>query len=555
MLATARGGIRVKPESDHEKSGLGHWALLLAIVAIGALLRTAAIGREALWTDEALTLVLAHWPLGEMILQPADQTPFLYYAVHKLMFGPDASAAAVRTISLAAGLLAIPLVYAAGRLCFGPRAGLVAATLLAVWGPHVDYSQEARAYALFFLIVLASATALLWWFAEAARDEQRRLAGIPARRIALSCFAIATALSFYAHITSIFWIACALQILISLSLRTGARRYMSEVAAALAAMALLALPGLVRLAREVALPDAFHWLRQASPAEFVATAADVLLPLGDGAIGGVLQAAAAAATALLLVRRRGRLRELFGRNPAAAAVILALLALPLIVWLAGYVLRPIFMFRTALVGIPGAILLVAGVLELVSGRRSSAALAAGAVALALAPPLLAGTVRDKEDWRGAFAALAARVQPGDLIVACPSWKYPALRHAAERTVPAAVVVPFGEALLIERALGADRAWDRTFFDAVTGPVARDLNGGPHRGPYPRSAVSLAPSARVWLVASECSEEEAPGLSQWLGGRPRWTAVWRSPANGEHAAIEISVHAPGRALDLPVRLAR
>jgi hypothetical protein len=545
----------VKLEADREKGELRHWALLLAIVAAGALLRMVAIGREALWADEALTLVLAHWPLGEMVLQPADQTPFLYYSIHKLLFGADASAAAVRTISLAAGVLAIPLVYAAGRLCFGRGAGLVAAALLAVWGPHIDYSQEARAYALFFLIVLASATSLLWWFDEAVRTNQRRLLAMPARRIALACFATATALSFYAHITSIFWIACALQILISLSVRTEARRYMGEVAAALCAMALLAAPGLIRLAREVALPDAFHWLRQASPADFVATTADVLLPLGAGPIGAALQAAAAVAIVVLLLRRKNALREMFGRNPAAAAVILALLALPLIVWLAGFAIRPIFMFRTALAGVPGAVLLIAGTLELVRGTRARAFLASGAVALLLAPSLLAGTVREKEEWRGAFAALAQRVRPGDLIVACPSWKYPALRHAAGRTLPAPVTVPFGEALLIEPALGSDPAWDRTFFDSVTGPVARDLNGGPERGPYPRSNVSLPPSARVWLVASECSEDEARSVAQWLGGAPRWTTVWRSPGTPEHAGIEISGYAPGRALDLPVRLAR
>lgn len=544
----------MQSQSDREKSGRGHWALLLAIVAVGALLRTAAIGREALWADEALTLVLARWPASEMALQPTDPTPFLYYAIHKMLFGGEVSAVAARSISLACGLLSIPLIYAAGRLCFGRPAGIAAAALLAVWAPHIDYSQEARAYSLLFLLTLASATTLLWWFAEGARAEQRSFGRVPARRIALAGFALATALSFYAHIIAIFWIALVLQILLSLTIRTDARRHIGEVVLAIAAMAVLAVPGLIRLVREIAAPDAFHWLRQASPAEFVAVSADALLPFGAGTAGAALQVLAAAALLVLLVLRRKELRAAFSRNPAAAAVILALLALPLIVWLAGFVLRPIFMPRTALYGAPGAILLVAGALQLVRPRAASAAAAVAAVALALSQPLLAGTVRDKEDWNGAFEALAARVRPGDLIVACPSWKYPALRHAAS-PLPAPVVTPFGEMLLVEPALGGDPAWDVTFFEAVTAPMARGVYGGARRGPYPRSRLALAPSARVWRVSSECSPEEARALDSWLGGRPRWTPLWSAPASAEHAGIEVSGYAPGRALDLPVRLAR
>ena len=554
MLATAGGGMRVQSEADRERSGFGHWAALVAIVAAGAVLRTVSIDAEALWGDEALSLVLAHWPVAEMALRPSDPTPFLYYGIHKLLLGGDVSAAAARSISLACGLAAIPLVYAAGRLCFGRTAALAAAALLAVWGPHIDYSQEARAYALLFLLTLASATALLWWFAEAVREEQRRIAGAPSRRIALACFALTTSLSFYTHLTAIFWIALALQILISVTMRTEARRYLREAGAALVAMALLAMPGLVRLTREMAAPDAFHWLAQAGPAEFAATAADILLPFGGGGLATPLQIAAGAALLFLLVARRAALRSLFARNAAAAPVILALLALPLIVWLAGYALRPIFMPRTALYGAPGAILLIAGALRLLSGRAFAAG-AAGAVALAFSQPLLIGTVRDKEDWRGAVAALGARVRPGDLVIACPSWKFPALRHAAARPLPAPVVLPFGEMLAIEPSLGGEERWDRIFFEAVTAPMARDLHGGPRRGPYPRSTVSLARSARIWLVASECAPDEMRGIAEWLGARPRWTRVWSSRGDSGHAAIEVTAYAPGRPLSLPVRLPR
>ena len=524
-----------------------HWLALLAIVAVGAVLRSVTIGREALWSDEALTLVLAHWPMGEMILQPADQTPFLYYTLHKLLFTAADSAATVRTLSLACGLAAIPLIYAAARLCFGRGAGLVAAALLAAWGPHVDYSQEDRAYALLFLLTLASATSLLAWFREATRDESRSRR----RYLALAAFALTTALSFYAHLTSIFWIAVALQIFVSLTLRTPARRYLGEAAAGLAVMAVLAAPGLVRLARVVSSPDTFHWLSEASPARFVATSADILLPLGTGAAQPWLQVAMAAALAFLLIRHRTVLAPMLSRNPGAAPVILGLLALPLIVWLAGFVLRPLFMPRTALYGAPGAILLIAGAVQLLPRYRALAA--ALITALALSQPLLAGTVREKEDWRGAFAALAAHTRPGDLVVTCPAWKYPALRHAVAHPLPAPLVVSFADPLLLEARLGIGTDWDRTFYDAVTAPSGRALMYRRPFGPYPPARLRLAKAGRVWLVASECSPEEKWNVGAWFGRTGPWTRVWRSPARADHSGIEVIGFAPAGADTLAVRL--
>ena len=79
-----------------------HYALLLGVLLAGLALRTAAIGRESLWTDEALTLVIAHLPVLDMITKPADPTPFLYYALHKWFVPEDASLVGVRAISLIA---------------------------------------------------------------------------------------------------------------------------------------------------------------------------------------------------------------------------------------------------------------------------------------------------------------------------------------------------------------------------------------------------------------------------------------------------------------------
>ena len=44
-----------------------HLLSLGAILIVAAILRLWDIGRESLWADEGLTLVLAHWPVAEMV--------------------------------------------------------------------------------------------------------------------------------------------------------------------------------------------------------------------------------------------------------------------------------------------------------------------------------------------------------------------------------------------------------------------------------------------------------------------------------------------------------
>lgn len=61
------------------------WIALALIMTVGAALRALHLTREALWGDEALTLILARWPLGDMIAMPTDNTPPLYYALHRLV--------------------------------------------------------------------------------------------------------------------------------------------------------------------------------------------------------------------------------------------------------------------------------------------------------------------------------------------------------------------------------------------------------------------------------------------------------------------------------------
>lgn len=532
-----------------------HGAALLAVLLVAACLRTAAIGREGLWADEALTLVLAHYSVGEMIFDPTDPTPALYYLLHKLFIPDGATAAVARSLSAVAGLLSVLAIYWVARLSFGRSGGLIAAALLAVWTPHVDYSQEARAYSLLVLLTLLSAGGLLWWFDETGREVQRRLGPVPRRCLALAAFVLSTMASFYTHLVAVFWIAPALQIILSLTLRTRPQRFMPELVAALAVMAMLAAPNLLRMFREAALPDAFHWLPQADAHLFVATVADLSLPSGLWLNVGVEARGFAEplriASGLIMVgllllavaRHRSRSRE---ERPAAAvvAVVAALLSLPLLLWLFGFFVRPIFMPRTALYAVPGFVLLLTGVLRSLPTRRATAYAAIGAVGVHLAGTLLFGLTRPKEPWPVVAKVLAERVRPGDVVIVCAGWKFPALRHVIPRPLGVAAVMSFGSfPLLLERDLGADRAWSSRYLETITRLGTRMRSGQAADYRYLPTDLATAGGATFWMVRSECELEESAALNAWIGTAARWTPVWSAPGGLDYADIAVSKTTP------------
>ncbi|HEX8231118.1 MAG TPA: glycosyltransferase family 39 protein, partial [Chloroflexia bacterium] len=142
--------------------------LVWAMALLGGLLRFYGYDRLSLWLDEGFTVMFARMPWDQVLgLRGAyDPHPPLYYALVKLatILAPEVSAG--RLLSVIAGTLTIPLVYVLGRKLFNPWAGLVASAVVSLSPLHVWYSQEARQYALTFLLVTLSYYALLSFYRE-----------------------------------------------------------------------------------------------------------------------------------------------------------------------------------------------------------------------------------------------------------------------------------------------------------------------------------------------------------------------------------------------------
>jgi mannosyltransferase len=165
-----RGGLAPRPA---ERGGHELDVALLAIVAVGALLRFATIGVQHYWVDEAVTAGLVRLDLDDMIgtMWTTESTPPLYYLVARgwaVVFG--AGEVGLRLLSALFGTLTIAVAYAIGATLASRRAGLVTAALIAVSPALVWYSQEARSYSL---AVLLAALSLLFAARAVTQDSTR----------------------------------------------------------------------------------------------------------------------------------------------------------------------------------------------------------------------------------------------------------------------------------------------------------------------------------------------------------------------------------------------
>jgi mannosyltransferase len=170
---------------------------LAAVTTAAAFLRYYAIGRQGFWYDEATTAWLVRATPAQMLAQlpHTESTPPLYYLLAwgwVRLFGDTQTG--LRSLSALAGVITVPVAFAAARELAGRRVALLAAGLVAVNPLLIWYSQEARSYSL---LVLATAVSL-WLFARARSDPG------PGRFVA---WAVASTAALCVHYFAIFLVA------------------------------------------------------------------------------------------------------------------------------------------------------------------------------------------------------------------------------------------------------------------------------------------------------------------------------------------------------------
>lgn len=138
------------------------WGDILLIMIVGITLRVFYLYKFEMWFDEAFTGILMRVPREEFFrVLSQDTNPPAFYLFTKLwtlIFGTGEMS--LRMIPLLAGSATIFAVYLLGKRLFNKETGVIAAILLAISPFMLQYSSEARTYALYGLCTVLALNAL-----------------------------------------------------------------------------------------------------------------------------------------------------------------------------------------------------------------------------------------------------------------------------------------------------------------------------------------------------------------------------------------------------------
>ncbi|HEX4466229.1 MAG TPA: glycosyltransferase family 39 protein, partial [Solirubrobacteraceae bacterium] len=166
--------VLISERSRRTASSPSVWVGVLGCAVIALVLRVVFVGDQSLGYEEVFTRTVVAAPNLSGLwhaLERTESTPPLYYVLTWLWvkIGGSDGAAALRAISVIAGVATVPVVFAAVRSFLGSREALVVAWLAAISPVLVGYSIYARSYAL---LVLAGALSV--WALTSVLDEPSR---------------------------------------------------------------------------------------------------------------------------------------------------------------------------------------------------------------------------------------------------------------------------------------------------------------------------------------------------------------------------------------------
>lgn len=132
------------------------WLVLIAAVLAATFLRFYQIGAQSLWDGEIFTLLFAQYDWKTLVpsVGAFSAHPPLWFIVSKLAIAGGWNETLLRAPAAFAGILAVPALYVLGKRLFNARVGLLGAVLIALSPIHVIFSQNARNYAFFVLLVI-----------------------------------------------------------------------------------------------------------------------------------------------------------------------------------------------------------------------------------------------------------------------------------------------------------------------------------------------------------------------------------------------------------------
>ena len=139
------------------------WAMV-AVVFLAFVARLLFIDKQSLRGDEGLSVIYAGSSLPEIIRVTrfvSGHPPLFYSTLHFWQALAGDSELSVRFFALWWSVLAVALVFAMGRMLFGPGAGFWAALLTAINSFYIMHAQDIRVYSM--LVAASVLSCILFW--------------------------------------------------------------------------------------------------------------------------------------------------------------------------------------------------------------------------------------------------------------------------------------------------------------------------------------------------------------------------------------------------------
>ncbi|MEL7026799.1 MAG: glycosyltransferase family 39 protein [Pseudomonadota bacterium] len=395
--------------------------LLTVIVLAGTYLRASTLGFQPFWQDEVLTLGLAQAPFSRWLQGYVDVSPPFYYLLHQALFGEAIDPVVVRSLSLILGILTIPLCYLIGREVHSPSLGLVAAALIAVSDIFIEYSQEARGYALWTFAIAAATLFMI----RVLRTSDTRSFVKPLIFANIACLAAA-----YTHYSVLFWIACMqLAMFVAvLSAPDDRKARLTRFMAVSAATAFAAIPLAFFLSKAIA-DGGPIWISTPDIGALRGTYHQLLM------LRGFSIGPAWAALPIYLIAAFGLVCTL-RLDKAARFIVLSLALYPLLLF-AVSMIKPVLLTRSALPGAIGLALLIAIALHQVPKAWRWAPTLAIIATFTLSSVMFARNPVTHDDFTfDAATILKEKAGPDDLVLFVPrfNWK-PLAYHLGQDFAP------------------------------------------------------------------------------------------------------------------------
>lgn len=473
------------------------WLNLLLVGLLAAATRLYRLGDASFWADEVFTLKFASLPWSTLWVTPYDASPPLYYSTIRLLLDGGTGEWWIRLPSAVAGTLTVVFAYLAVKRMADARAALAAALLLALSVVNIEYSQEARAYALLGMWIAVS------FFGLATLEAQSRGGGsVDSFGAFLSrggiIFGVGTLAALYSHnVAAFYWIGAQCFFLAWWISRCQLSRRVLLYWFVVNALVLLLWSPWLLATFDYIDTGSFAWLRQYEFAQALQVWRNVHGVETGYAVDLFIDAVAFLLAAMGLFALRRNL-------PLAVGLMAMLLVSSLGVWAYGFVGDPVFMRRTIVWGSMFTLMLVgvaiARLPRLTGGALLLFLVGANAVAVYNYDHYHRA---ENTDWRSPAALFNEQGKADDIFLFRTTWHAPGFLH---------YLAP-GQAE--RRVLG----WSCTTRQPLFGRV----DEGEHfsRIAWTESDPGWAngdiTSSNVWVIDSLCHDKMSIELSDnWLG---------------------------------------